>query len=129
MKDVNAFYIPEKIVFGSELPGSSYSEYEECFVLGAKWAYTLPNGCEFFETKPTLGEFTEVVGEHPEKGLVTIGYFCPVVFIMFGTVYKTQEECEDEPFFHPNYVDTCREQDIPNVVAKQKRSMEDGEYE
>lgn len=111
---------------GEELPMCSRSEMEEVFT-HSEWTYVLPKGYALFKTKPTKGDYTPVVGMEDGQE-ITIGYACPIKYILSGNVYDTWEECSNSPFFHPLDYIGCREEDVEATINRQIQMMEDGCY-
>jgi len=116
-------YIP-----GDEHPMCSASERDEIFHYdNSSWKYNLPAGYKLFKTPPKIGDYVEIVGEQDGKN-ITVGYACPVVYVLMATVFKTWEECYNSKYFHPSDYVQCRIQDAAKFVAQQKELLEEGGY-
>jgi hypothetical protein len=127
MKKIVANWKKETWVEGDSLPMCSASERDEMFLVGGKWEYELPKDWQLFPTKPTLGDFAEVVGE--KDGVeVVLGYACPVVYVLCATVFSSYEECSNWEYFHPSDVKVCRLEDAAKAVAEQEEMLENGCY-
>ena len=112
-------------VEGDSLPMCSASERDEMFLVGESWEYELPKDWQLFSTKPKLGDFAEVVGE---KDGVLVGYACPVMYILYATVFSSYEDCCNSELFHPSDYKVCRLEDAAKAVAEQEEMLENGCY-
>ena len=127
MKKIEAIWKKGTWVEGENLPMCSASEKDEMFLVGEGWEYNLPTDWQLFSTKPTIGDFAEVVGE--KDGVeVLVGYACPVVYVLCATVFGSYKECSESEWFHPSDYKVCRIEDAAKAVAEQEEMLENGCY-
>ena len=91
--------------------------------LSAHWDYDLPNGYTLFETPAREGDCIQVEGNDENGKVVTVGYACPLVYVLDGDIYKSIEEINNFQDVNPDDLISCRIEEAARFKQRQLNAI------
>ena len=96
----------------------------------AHWDYDLPKGYTLFETPAKEGDSIKVEGKNENGEVVTVGYACPLVYVLDGEIYQSIEEVNNLQLQDIDSEDliSCRIEEAARYKQRQIRAIENDCY-